>query len=135
MAEYFEDYEQIEPQLAVKTKKMNKVEQEGQLTIDVFQDEENVVIQSTIAGVNPDDIDISITNDMVTIKGKRAPDQEIAPEDYYYQELYWGPFSRSIILPVEVDADSAKAAMKNGILTIRLPKLELKKTKKIKVSE
>lgn len=116
------------------TKKVARQESEGQLTIDVFQTEDDVVIQSTIAGVSDKDLDISVTNDMVTIKGARAPEQKIKPSDYYYQELYWGAFSRSIILPVDVDADSAKASMKNGILTIRLPKLDSIKTKKIRVS-
>lgn len=135
MPDYFDDYDQVPASLAVKTKRAAKPEQEGQLTVDIFQDEDNVIIQSTIAGVSSEDIDISITNDMVTIKGRRVPEQEVAPEDYYYQELYWGPFSRSIILPVEIDADSAKASMKNGILTIRLPKLERIKTKRIRISE
>lgn len=107
--------------------------EEGQLTIDVYQTESDIVIKSTIAGVNPEDIDISITNDMVTIRGKRIKDEKISAENYYYQELYWGAFSRSVILPVEIDADRAKASIKNGILTIKLPKLEKIKTKKISV--
>ena len=107
--------------------------EEGQLTIDVYQTESEIVIKSTIAGVNPEDIDISITNDMVTIRGKRTKDETINTENYYYQELYWGAFSRSVILPVEVDADRAKAIIKNGILTIKLPKSEKVKTKKINV--
>lgn len=107
--------------------------EEGQLTIDVYQTESDIVVKSTVAGVNPEDIDISITNDMVTIRGKRMKDEKIDTEDYYYQELYWGTFSRSVILPVEIDADRAKATIKNGILTIRLPKSEKIKTKKISV--
>lgn len=107
--------------------------EEGQLTIDVFQTPSEVVIKSTVAGVDPDNIDISITNDMVTIRGKRIKDEKVEAENYYYQELYWGTFSRSIILPVEVDADRAKAGIKNGILTIKLPKIEKVRTKKIKV--
>lgn len=110
-------------------------EPEGQLTIDVFQNEDNIVIQSTIAGVAPENLDISITDDMVTIRGTRTPEQRVRPADYYYQELFWGPFSRSIILPVDIDPDSAKASMKNGILTITLPKLEKVKTRKIRVIE
>lgn len=109
-------------------------EEEGQLTIDVYQTETDIVIKSTIAGVNPEDIDVSITNDMVTIRGKRIKDETIDTENYYYQELYWGAFSRSVILPVEVDADRAKATIKNGILTIKLPKSEKVKTKKIRVN-
>ena len=108
-------------------------QEEGQLTLDVYQTPTEVVIKSTIAGVKPEDLDISINNDMVTIKGKREKVEEISVKDYYYQELYWGIFSRSVILPVEVDADEAQASMKNGILTIRLPKMEKEKRRKIKV--
>jgi len=106
---------------------------EGQLTIDVYQTPTDIVIKSTIAGVSPEDLDITITNDMVTIKGKREKDEVISGGDYYYQECYWGAFSRSVILPVDVEAEKADASMKNGILTIRLPKIEKIKTKKIRV--
>ena len=116
-----------------KLRKPNK--NEGQLTIDVFQTDDEIVVQSAIAGANPEDIDISVTNDMVTIKGKRMTEHSIKSGDYYHQELFWGSFSRSVILPVDVDSDSAKASIKNGILTIRLPKLEKIKTKKIKISD
>lgn len=132
MEDSFEDND-LEATLA-STRKEPRQEGEGQLTIDVFQTEDDVVIQSTIAGVSDKDLDISVTNDMVTIKGSRIPEQKIKHSDYYYQELYWGPFSRSIILPVDVDADNAKASMKNGVLTIRLPKLDKIRTKKIRVS-
>lgn len=108
-------------------------EQEGQLTVDVFQDDQNIVVQSTIAGVAPDDLDVSITNDMVTIRGERRHSFQVDPEDYFYQECYWGTFSRSIILPVEIDADRAEAKIKNGILTIRIPKANAAMTRKLKV--
>jgi HSP20 family molecular chaperone IbpA len=108
-------------------------EQEGQLTVDVFQDDSNVVIQSTIAGVAPEDLDVSITNDMVTIRGERRQGFDAEEEDYFYQECYWGTFSRSIILPVEIDADRAEAKIKNGILTIRIPKANAAMTRKLKV--
>ncbi len=108
-------------------------ESDGQLTIDVYQTPTEIVIKSTIAGVKSDAIDISMTNDMITIKGNREKDEEAKEEDYYYQECYWGPFSRSIILPVDVEVDKAEAGMKNGILTIRLPKIEKIKTKKIMI--
>jgi HSP20 family protein len=108
-------------------------ESEGQLTIDVYQTPLEIVIKSTIAGVSAEDLDITITNDMVTIKGKREKDEAISEGDYYYQECYWGAFSRSVILPVDVEAEKAVASMKNGILTIRLPKIEKVKTRKIKV--
>lgn len=108
-------------------------ETEGQLTIDVFQTSDDIVIKSTIAGVDPADLDVAITNDMLTIRGKRIQDSKIKQEDYFYQECYWGSFSRSVILPVEVDADKIKAKLKNGILTITLPKTEKIQSKKIQV--
>jgi len=106
---------------------------EGQLTIDVYQTETDVVIKSTIAGVKPEDLDVSINNDMVTIKGERKNEERVSTENYYYQECYWGGFSRSVVLPVEVVADKIEASLKNGILTIRLPKADTTKTKKIQV--
>jgi HSP20 family protein len=118
---------------ATKSESRAKVKEEGQLTVDVYQTEDDIVIKSTIAGVTAEDLDITLTNDMVTVKGIRNPDEKIKQSDYYYRELYWGPFSRSIILPEEIDADNAKASIKNGILTIRLPKLAKNKVKKIKV--
>ena len=114
--------------------RMKSEDDEGQLTVDVYQTDDEIVIKSTIAGVTADDLDISVTNDMVTIKGSRKPDEKIKEADYYYQELYWGPFSRAIILPEEIDSDSAKASMKNGILTIRLPKLARTKIKKVRIA-
>jgi HSP20 family protein len=108
-------------------------EYEGQLTIDVFQTPKHIVIVSTIAGVDPQAIDVSIDNDMVTVKGERKNEIEVNEEDYYYQECYWGSFSRSVILPVDVLADKAEASLKNGILTVKLPKAKTSKTKKINV--
>lgn len=106
---------------------------EGQLTLDVYQDEDNIVIKSTIAGVIPEDLDISINNDMLTIKGKRQQQTEIKEDDYFYQECYWGAFSRSVILPMEVETDKIDAALKDGILTIKLPKSRKAKARKIEV--
>lgn len=108
-------------------------EYEGQLTLDVYQTKDNVMIKSTIAGVRPEDLDITIANDMVTIRGERKKDEEVRPEDYFYQECYWGPFSRSIILPVDIDVEGVNAELKDGILTVTLPKAAKAKTKKIKV--
>jgi HSP20 family protein len=108
-------------------------EEEGQLTVDVYHDDEAVYITSTIAGVKPDDLDVTITNEMITIRGERRQPKEIPDDCYYYRECYWGPFSRSIILPVDVVAEKAEAHLKDGILTIKIPKAESVKTQKIKV--
>lgn len=138
--------EDSEPEKKVKEKKIkpadeNEVESsdsifeegEGQLTIDVYQNHDEIVIESTIAGVKPEDLDVAITSEAVTIRGKREKQETVKDEDYFYQECYWGKFSRSIILPQEIDADKAAASLKNGILIIRLPKLNRSKTKKLKV--
>lgn len=108
-------------------------EEEGQLTLDVYQDKDNIIIKSTIAGVKPEDLDITIANDMVTIRGERKREEEIKNEDYFYQECYWGAFSRSLPLPVEVDVDKAGADLKDGILTLTLPKASRARTKKVRV--
>lgn len=111
----------------------NEDDAEGQLTIDVYQTENDIVIKSTIAGVKPEDLDVSINNDMVTIKGERSNEEVVDHTNYYYQECYWGSFSRSVLLPVDVIPEKADASLKNGILTIRLPKADTTKTKKIQV--
>ncbi|MDP2587049.1 MAG: Hsp20/alpha crystallin family protein [Candidatus Komeilibacteria bacterium] len=109
--------------------------EEGQLSVDVFQTKDAIVIKSTIAGVKPEDIDISINNDMVTIRGKREIDETISEDDYFYQECYWGGFSRSIILPVEIMPDKVDASLKNGVLTVTLPKAKKSQAFSIKVKE
>lgn len=108
-------------------------EPEGQLTVDVYQTATDIVIESAIAGVRPDDIDINVSSDSITIKGERKRENQIQDEDYFYQECYWGRFSRSVILPQEVDPEAATVNFKDGILTVRLPKLNRKKSKKLKV--
>ncbi len=108
-------------------------EPEGQLTIDVYQTPEDLVVESAIAGVKPEDIDIDVTSDSVTIRGSRHKEHRIRDEDYFYQECYWGRFSRSIILPQEIDPESASVSFKNGVLTIRLPKLVRQKSRKLKI--
>lgn len=108
---------------------------EGQLAIDVYQTERELIIQSAIAGIKPEDLDISIEGDKVTIKGKREKPTEKEERNYFYQECYWGPFSREIILPVEVDPSRAEASFEEGVLTIRIPKIEREKKRKIEVKK
>lgn len=106
---------------------------EGELAVDVFQTDTDIVIQSTIAGVKPEELDLSIEDDVVTISGERKNPNEEGEKSYFYQECYWGPFSRQIILPEEVDFNLAEATMKDGIFTVRMPKLQRQKMRKIKV--
>ena len=107
---------------------------EGQLTIDVYQTENDIIVKSTIAGVKPEDLDVSISNDMLTIHGERRQEEEISEKNYYYQECYWGGFSRSIILPVEIQPDKVDASLKNGVLKIILPKAKKSKSVSVKVN-
>ena len=109
--------------------------EEGQLTVDVYKTKDLIVIKSIIGGVRPEDLDISVTSDMVTIKGKRVNSDEVIADDYYYQECFWGNFSRSIILPDDIKTDGVEAIIKNGILTLNLPKIEKNSLTKIKVIE
>ena len=113
----------------------NEDYEEGELAVDVYQDEDNVYVKSTIAGVNPDDVDVSIHNDMLTIRGKRQQERGAKEADYFYQECFWGSFSRSIILPVEVKAEKIDAFLKDGILTVVLPKVKKGKPAKIKIKD
>lgn len=109
-------------------------EEEGQLSIDVYQTPKNLVIKSTIAGIQPENVDICINNDILTIKGKREEKNNVQDQDYLYRECYWGSFSRSIILPMEVKANKVNADLENGILTITLPKAKPTKEISIKVN-
>lgn len=108
---------------------------EGQLSIDVFQTPDSLIVKSTIAGVKPGDIDISINNDMLTIRGRREIQENISEENYLIKECYWGGFSRSVILPVEVEVEKVEAALDNGVLTVILPKAKSAKQFSIKVKE
>lgn len=108
-------------------------ESEGWLTIDVYQTPNDIVVESAVAGVNPDELDITATPDSLAIKGERHRNKEVKDEDYLYQECYWGKFARSVILPQEVDPENADVEFKNGILTVRLPKVNRKKSRKLKV--
>ena len=107
--------------------------EEGQLTVDMYQTPTEIIIKSMVAGVKPEDLDISITRDMVTIKGKRETERFVKEDDYFHQELYWGSFSRSITLPAEVDVEESEAIEKHGLLILRLPKIDKNRQTRLKV--
>lgn len=108
---------------------------EGQLSIDVFQDDHSIYIIAPIAGVKASDVDISITDEVVTIKGNRTPGHEFGEDEHFAQECYWGPFSRSYVLPIAVSSEGSKAILKDGLLRIEIPKDEKVRTKVIKINE
>jgi HSP20 family protein len=110
-----------------------EAEEEAQLTVDVFQTPSEIVIKTMVAGVKPEDLDVSITRDMVTIHGERGEDRTVAGDDYIHRELYWGSFSRTINLPEEIDVDGAEAVEKHGMLILRMPKLDKNRQTKLKV--
>jgi HSP20 family molecular chaperone IbpA len=108
-------------------------EAEGELAVDVYQTPTHIIIKAMIAGVRPEDLDVSITRDMVTVRGKRERHTEGTAGDFFFQELYWGSFSRTIVLPQEVEIEEAEASEKHGLLIIRLPKLDKGRQAKLKV--
>lgn len=110
-----------------------EAEEDAQLTVDVFQTPSEIVVKTMVAGVKPDDLDVSITRDMITIRGERSEDRTVAGDDYLHRELYWGSFSRTITLPEEIDVDGAEAVEKHGMLILRLPKLDKQRRAKLKV--
>ncbi len=105
----------------------------NELTVDVYQTPDEIVLRTMIAGVQPHNIDISLTRDMITITGSKEDVKEVTEDDYFYRELSWGSFTRTIMLPAEVEVDEADAQEKHGVLTIRLPKINKERQAKIKV--
>lgn len=106
---------------------------EGQLPVDVYQTPNEIVVRTFVAGVRPDEVNLSISRDMVVIEGSRAERETIVDNDYFNRELFWGTFSRTIMLPEEIDVDNASATAKDGLLTLILPKLDKAKQTKLKV--
>ncbi|MHB1330420.1 MAG: Hsp20/alpha crystallin family protein [Minisyncoccota bacterium] len=108
-------------------------EEEGELSVDVYETPNEIVIKTMVAGVKPEDLDVAISRDSVTIRGKREEDRTISKEDYFHHELYWGSFSRTVVLSTEIDVDEAEAVEKYGLLILHLPKLDKNRQTKLKV--
>ncbi len=105
----------------------------GELPVDIFQIPDDIVIHAFVAGVKPDELNVSISRDVVVIEGTRTEHQEVLDSDYFIRELFWGSFAKTILLPQEVDVDSSSAHSKDGLLTITLPKLDRKRQTKLRV--
>lgn len=105
----------------------------GELPVDVFQMSDDILIHAFVAGVKPDELNVSISRDVVVIEGTRTERQEVSNSDYFTRELFWGSFAKTILLPQEIDVDSATAHSKDGLLTITLPKLDRKRQTKLRV--
>ena len=106
---------------------------DGQLAVDAYETDTELVIKAPVAGVRADDLDIQITDNYVTIRGQREDSHQLDAENFYLQECYWGSFARTFELPFTIDSKKASAALKDGLLTIRLPKDEKVQAKKLKV--
>jgi HSP20 family molecular chaperone IbpA len=106
---------------------------EGQLPVDVYQTASEIVIRTFIAGVRPDEMNVSISRDMVTIEGAREERASVAETDYFHHELFWGSFARTILLPQEIDVENSSAGAKDGLLTIILPKLDKARQTKLRI--
>lgn len=133
-ADTFDELESGGSPVAMRAPATAPAEEEmGELSVDVYQTPSHIMIKAMIAGVRPEDLDVSITRDMVTIRGKRERHTEGTSGDYFFQELYWGSFTRTIVLPQEVDMEGAEASEKHGLLMIKLPKLDKGRQAKLKV--
>jgi len=110
-----------------------KEEEEGELTVDAYETPGEIIIQTMIAGVEPENLNITIMRDVVTIKGKREETRGIDDENYFTKELYWGSFSRTINLPKEIEPEEAEAIEKHGLLIIKLPIINKDKKTMLKV--
>lgn len=108
-------------------------EEAAQLSVDVYNTSSEIVIKTMVPGVKPDELDVSITRDLVTIRGQRSEDRTVSDDDYVHRELYWGSFVREIPLPQEIDVDGAEASERHGLLILRLPKLDKHRQTRLKV--
>lgn len=108
-------------------------EQEGELSVDVYQTNDSIIIQTMVAGVSAENLSVSATRDLVTIKGKREAPSGITRDHYFHQELYWGGFARTIILPQEIEPEEVEANERHGLLTIKLRKIDKGRVQNIKI--
>lgn len=106
---------------------------EGQLALDVYQTDKTIVILAPVAGVKPDDMSVTVSDDVLTIKGHREGVKTVSEESYFTQECFWGDFSRSIVLPASVDSDKIAASFEDGVLKIEIPKIEKARSKVIRI--
>ena len=121
-------------EIKVKKGEQDWLQADGQLVVDVYETASEFCIQAPIAGVNPEDIEVSVEGGMLNIGGERKYSEETKEKNYFYRECYWGAFSRQILLPEDADASRIKASLKKGILLIKIPKVTKPTKKKVNVS-
>ena len=113
----------------------SSLQKEGQLAVDVYQTPTQIIILAPIAGVKMSDISVSVTEDVLTIKGKRYLEFNIPDEDYLTQECFWGTFSRSVVLPSSAETSNIEATFKDAVLKITLKRVEKTKTRVIRIKD
>jgi len=132
-----EENEEAIKKISVKEDKSNdwmeEENQEAELTVDVYQTPTEIIVQTMVAGVKPEDLEVTIARDMITIRGKREESRKIEEENYFSKELYWGAFSRTILLPQEIEPEESEATEKHGLLTIKLQKIDREKKTNVKI--
>ena len=106
---------------------------EGQLAVDVYQTSSEFCIQAPIAGIELEDLEVSVENEMLLIKGERKEPAKDSEKNYFYQECYWGPFSRQVILPDDVDISRIMASLNKGILIVKIPRVRKVKKKRVTI--
>ncbi len=112
-----------EPEQTSEVPEKGIFDPEGELVVDVFETDSSFVVLAAIAGIQIKDLDISVEKDMMVIKGQRVNPHHDLEKKYVHQECYWGPFSRKIVLPENIEVEKAAAQMDKGILTVKIPKL------------
>ena len=112
---------------------MEEESEEAELTVDLYQTPTEIIIQTMVAGVRPEDLELTIARDSVTIRGNRMESRKIEEDDYFVKELYWGSFSRTLSLPAEVEPEEAEATEKHGLVTIHLQKVDKEKRNSVKI--
>jgi len=103
------------------------------LAVDVVENKDDFIVKASVPGINPDDLDISYADDTLTIKGEIKSDNEVKENQYHLRERRYGSFTRSISLPTKIKGDAIEASYQNGVITLRLPKAEEVKPKRIAI--
>lgn len=112
---------------------MEEENEEMELAVDVYETSSDIILQTMVAGVRPEDLEVTISRDMITIKGKREESRNVNEENYFTKELYWGKFSRTVLLPQEVEPEEVEATEKHGLLTVKIQKVDKEKKNNIRV--
>jgi HSP20 family protein len=112
---------------------MEEENEEAELSVDVYQTPTDIIIETMVAGVKPEDIELSISRDVISIRGEREESRSIDEDNYFTQELYWGKFSRTISLPAEVEPEEVEAVEKHGLLIVKIKKVDKDKKNNVKV--